>query len=158
MDESAGIRVILKSFYAVTRNSIYLVSIPDPGQEVPRIVKMGRGDSSNLVEVTKSMSGKKDDTVSVGNVIYSYNSNQSGTDSISGMLMSGCTSNIIALFVTERDALICSRSQNLAPVDTRWRQQTARVLKAIGKEHPFFSIAGTPDFWLMPEAEWQRAE
>jgi hypothetical protein len=65
------------------------------------------------------------------------------------------TSDIVALFLREEDAMKCNEAPDLVKLDSRWREQTIETLRAIGVEHPKCSISAWEGLWIMPPEEWQ---
>jgi hypothetical protein len=70
------------------------------------------------------------------------------------------SSSIVALFlvdeIEERKARDCFQHHDLQPCDSRWLEDTQKVLDAIGDEHPVFYICRYPDLCL-PIFEKQTA-
>ena len=58
------------------------------------------------------------------------------------------TSEIVALFASREEALICLKNDALLPCDPRWKEQTTKVLDAIEEGHPIFEICRYPGLAL----------
>ena len=50
------------------------------------------------------------------------------------------TSSIVALFITREAALNCFANDDLQPCDSRWLEETKRVIDEIGDKHPAFEV------------------
>jgi hypothetical protein len=52
----------------------------------------------------------------------------------------GNSSNIIALFTTKKKAMDCFAQEGLKPCDSRWIEETKKVIEKIGENHPAFEV------------------
>lgn len=155
----------LKKFFAVTTTALYKVVI-DKRLSNPEIVKMefkGKGKSKEGYRINKHR------MVAVCKRLITFNplgSNfvsqkrfeEKQISNIHTLQWGEQTSEIIALFLEEKDARTC---YNLVIVKQKndidkWRQDTIEVLRAIGENHPHCSIEVlSPILWLIPPREWR---
>lgn len=56
------------------------------------------------------------------------------------------SSRIIALFLTEDEAMTCFNAPDQKCNDPRWNTSTQKVLKEIGHEHPSFYVSTNPEY------------
>ena len=159
-------KTYLMSFYAVTLTSVYQARIgtDNPKEEVPALIKIAKKGSGKIdigmvvsngtmVAICKHLqmfipegSGRLSPSSTIEREVVRVNTHYWG----------GHTTQIVALFLKEMDALECSCELNLQPCDPRWMKDTIATLKAIGDDHPYCSIsAAIPDWWLVPPSEWR---
>lgn len=60
------------------------------------------------------------------------------------MFWGGCTSNTVALFLNQEEALKCLESDNLKNCDPRWQKETMTTIEVIGFKHPVFIVSVFP--------------
>lgn len=60
----------------------------------------------------------------------------------------GATSSVIALFQEEDLARLCLVEEDHQPHDKRWREETKKVIRAIGENHPNFYVSTHLKYWL----------
>lgn len=149
----------LKEFFAVTQTSVYHIKDDVDGR--PEVKKIAVSGESAIAVGAVLKNGYM---VSVGEQIIVFvpegHSWMSAATSfvrdlgdVNTQWWGGGTSSVIALFLNESEAMQCHRSPNLQTCDPRWLERTKEVLRAIGKEHPVFSITKSPRLWLMDPAE-----
>ena len=139
---------MLKRFFAVTEMSVYEIKSDNKAGGSPEVKKIiQRGESS--VSVGQCLEGGT--MVAICKFIimyfpekYGFASPMSGVERkiemVSTQYWGGCTSNVVALFKTKKEAQACSESADLQPCDPRWIKETKGVLDAIGKNHPKFEV------------------
>ncbi len=161
----------LKEFFAVTMTSIYHVK--DDVDGAPEVKKIAlRGESIRAVGsiVSGPNGGRGLTMVSVGKHIvvfipegHSWLSARSTfvtqLENVNTMWWGGNTSEVVALFLKETDAMECFNASELKPRDARWQKNTLETLRAIGREHPRFSITTWHNLRLMDPSEvWPVTE
>lgn len=62
----------------------------------------------------------------------------------------GHSSYIVALFATRKKAMDCFAYSDLQPCDSRWIEETKKVIKRIGEDHPSFEVCRWGDLALLP--------
>ena len=156
----------LHSFYAVTLTSVYQVRIgtDDPAEEVPVLIKIAKKGDGKIDVGTVVSNGTM---VAICQHLQMFIPEGSGQLSPSSTIerevvrvnthyWGGHTTQIVALFFKEADALECSCESDLQPCDPRWKKDTIAILRAIGDDHPYCSIsAAMPGWWLVPPSEWR---
>jgi hypothetical protein len=56
----------------------------------------------------------------------------------------GKSAPIAALFLEKKPAMVCSRTTELHPCDSRWEQETLKVVSAVESDHPVFAVGRDP--------------
>ena len=151
----------LKEFFAVTTTSVY--HIQDNVGGYPEVKKIAlKGESKIGLGATL----KHGTMVSVGEQIIVFipeghgwmspmTSFETELGKVNTQWWGGGTSRVVALFLKKADAMQCHDSSNLQPRDPRWRENTLKTLRAIGKDNPHFAITRTPNLQLMnPNEIW----
>lgn len=153
----------LKSFFAVTKTSVYRAVI-DGEKEVPYLEKIACKGKSKVAIGSRISNGTM---VSIGRRLQLFVPEGSGVVSpcstvereiamVNTHYWGGNTSEVVALFLKEEDAIVCSKNGDVVALDPRWRDKTVEVLSAIGDDHPCCSISNNSDLRLMPKEEWFR--
>ncbi len=133
---------MLKKFYAVTQTSIYEVKDTEDG---PRATKIAlRGDSAIVVGEYL----KYGNMLSVGHNLIMYPTETRRELSIWG-IWGGHSSPVVALTLKKSGAEKCLASGTTKICDPDWAKHTKAVLRAIGNDHPNFSIPSSPSLRLM---------
>ncbi|MDO8510087.1 MAG: hypothetical protein Q7S15_00490 [bacterium] len=130
--------------YAVTRTSLYRLG-SESGTSVLEKRAM-RENTLSRVEVGGKMAGSFIALTKRG-IILTHS--RVLVDSSGNPLFEECgdrTSPIVALFFKEEYAKICLEQADLTPFDSRWREQTKKVLQSIDPAHPFIFIPGDEYF------------
>ncbi len=70
-----------------------------------------------------------------------FNSNRKPIEEVKFEDVGDSSKPIVALFLEEKDAIACARSNNIVEDDKRWRMKTKAVLREIGFGHPFLIIS-----------------
>jgi hypothetical protein len=153
----------LGKFYAVTMTSVYkAVAV---GEGVPYLEKIARRDKASPFRVGARI--ENGTMISVGANLYMFVPEGCGPTSpnstvereiarVNTRYWGGHTARIVALFLKRKDALLCNRAENLVANDSRWREQTIEVLRAIKDDHMYFSITTWHEFELIPASEWRQ--
>ena len=148
---------VLRKFYAVTLTSLYEVEVL--GKKIPVLEKLAlRGESS--IPVGGKFIGE-DKILSIGRQLILFIPEGGGyigsferkIEQVNTRYWGAQTSPIIALFLKKNEAEKCFKSENQQECDTRWVKETKEVLKAIGEEHPAFSICHWPEMELVHEVK-----
>ena len=162
---------IPSQFFAVTTTSIYQAFIglnESKGGSVPRLVKMAILDGQVSVKAPVGIVINNGTMLAICRRMVLFVPEGGGNSFQRELIMvntgywGGQTSEIVALFLEEAQALTCSRDGNLTPCDPRWHGETIRTLRAIGVSHPFCSISqefisqSSPDTYdpLLPHKRW----
>ena len=153
-----------QKFYGVTMSgSVYLAEIY-PGGQYPSLTKVfqannkqsqwkiGEKESSGMLSIGRFLllfipegGGRASPNVSFEREATRVNTFYWGPN----------TSDVVALFLEESDALACVQSKDLDRCDSRWKDKTIATLRAIGDSHPRCSISTSmSNFWLLPPSEW----
>ncbi|MBN1325866.1 hypothetical protein JW977_02705 [Candidatus Falkowbacteria bacterium] len=137
---------ILEKFYAVTKNSLYMViSKNESGQPFAEKIAQKK---EGKIEISEKISGPM---LAIAKNLqfyipeaHSMLSSQTGEERrleiVNTMWWRAGTSKIVALFLTKEDALVCFNQTDLMPCDARWLDKTKEVLDKIGEDHPTISI------------------
>ncbi len=150
----------LQEFFAVTETSVYCVRSEGQDGALASAVKLAIRGDSNLPLDSELVKGGE--MLAITKVLQAFVPEKHGMlhpntgfqKNISLVNISywgGHTSDIIALFKTEEEALACFNSSELQPCDDRWINSTKLVLKAIGNEHPSFSVCSYKNLALISE-------
>ena len=155
---------ILKCFYAVTiSRSLYLAKIYGD-KDVPFLRKIANGGGSGFPVGGEINNGSMLAIarqlrlfIPEGGGIASQNvSWEREITLVNTFYWRGKTSDVVALFLWKKDALVCLKEQDLVTCDPRWEKQTIKVLERVGTNHPFCSIStNMPDFWLISPEKWK---
>jgi len=142
---------MINQFFVVTMTSVYEVSCKDGNGVVTK--KMLRGES----EVGIGIVLPGGPMVSIGRQIIMFIPEGGGITSFNRQLgmvntryWGGNTSPVVALFLTEKEAVECFNQKSVIVCDPRWLEQTKNVLTLIGDNHPVFSISNSPELALVP--------
>lgn len=131
------------------------------------IRKIAVHDGMSLVSAGENLDFCPGDLISVGRQIITFIPgttvpHEEKTDKIvhdfgkvSPALRRANTSNIVALFLDQEKAEACTKVSNLTNADPRWKDDSIAVLRAIGTDHPLFSVTDYPGLRLIPRSEWQ---
>ena len=136
---------MLKKFYAVTQTSIYEVLDTKDGPLATKITIRGY----SAIAVGGYL--KHGNMLSVGHNLIMYPTEGRAELTRWGD-WGGHSSPIVALTLKKSDAEKCFKSGSTKICDPDWIEHTKAVLKAIGNDHPKFSIPSSPDLWLMDPA------
>ncbi|MBX4200512.1 hypothetical protein KW786_00100 [Candidatus Parcubacteria bacterium] len=138
---------------------MYVVQITYTGTGDPYLQKIAKDGKSEFAVGEKLHRGTM---VSVGMQLYMFVPEGGGITSIERQLTGvntrwwgECTSEVVALLLDGKRALVCLDAQDLVSCDPRWLEGTIEVLRAIGDSHPHCSISLHPDFWLLPPEQWR---
>jgi len=146
---------MLNEFYAVTMTSAYHVKDADE-KGMPIVEKIAlktvsptsvgqRLTGGSMVAICKSL-------IMYFPEKYGFTHPLAGVERkiemVNNFYWGGCTSQIVALFKTKKDALACLKRDDLNPCDSRWVEKTQEVLEAIGNSHPVFEICHFSDLAL----------
>ncbi|TSC83293.1 MAG: hypothetical protein G01um101419_47 [Parcubacteria group bacterium Gr01-1014_19] len=134
--------IVLKKFYAVTQTSIYEVKDTEDGPLATKIAL--RGDSA--IPVGDPL--KYGNMLSVGHNLIMYQTETRRELSLWGE-HGGHSSPVVALTLKKSDAEKCFASETTKKCDPDWAEHTKAVLRAIGKDHPNFSVPSSPSLRLM---------
>ncbi|MEK7640414.1 MAG: hypothetical protein AAB389_00245 [Patescibacteria group bacterium] len=149
---------MLKKFYAVTQTSIYEVQDTENG---PLATKIALRGSSEIV-VGEFL--KHGTMLSVGHNLWMFvpdghgfmspmTSYERDLGKVSSQWWGGHSSPVVALTLKKSDAEKCFKSGSTKICDPDWAEHTKAVLKAIGNDHPKFSLPSDPDLRLMDPAK-----
>lgn len=141
-------------FYAVTMTSVYFVR--DHGNEgfnpVAKKIAL-RGESEfqvgailgggTMIAITKQLQAY----VPEGGGLTSF---ERKIECVNTQYWGECSSYIVALFTTKKNAMACFAHTDLQPCDPRWIEETRRVIKKIGDNHPSFEVCRWEDLALLP--------
>jgi len=153
---------ILNEFFAVTLTSVYKAVIYGENV-VPYLLKISARRESKMLVGAKIDNGTM---ISVGCYLVLFIPEGSGgantsyereIGKVNTRYWGGGTSSIVALFLDEMAAVACDKAGNLVPCDPRWKDQTIAVLRAVGENHPYCSISGSPGLILMPKEAWAQS-
>jgi len=151
---------MLKYFWAVTRNSVFLAfyNKTEEADYVSHFTEI-RSRKKNL-KAERSEGGQAP-MLSVGGWLQLYSprniKEKSLADSLQVDWRNG-TDDVVALFLTEEEAVACWHENDplqMKPCDPRWHRQTKEVLARISNDHPCFHITTWSFAALFPKAELQ---
>lgn len=144
---------IIHEFFAVTKTSAYRVSDEKGENNWPIVEKIAlRGESKTPVGgrlrngCFVGIMGGKLSGISLYDQDYPRRGSVQPPEMVNTAFFGGGTSRLVALFLEKEAAIKCSDSENLQPLDPRWRKQTNEVLSAIGSNHPVFIISRSEGF------------
>ena len=144
---------MINQFFVVTMTSVYEVSCKDGRGIVTK--KMLRGESE--VGIGAVLPGGP--MVSIGCQIIMFVPEGGRITSFNRQLgmvntryWGGNTSPVVALFLTEKEAVDCFKQNSSVKCDPKWIEQTRTVLSLIGDNHPVFSISNSQELSLLPIA------
>jgi hypothetical protein len=154
---------VLKSFFAVTKTSVYEAIIAD-ADNVPFLKKIALRGQSNVLTGGKITNGTM---LAICRHLQLFIPEGSGLispmatyqreiASVNTRYWGGGTSDIVALFLKKEDALDCNCQTDLLPLDPRWKDKTVEVLRAVGNNHPCCSITNHEGLRLMAVEEWKQ--
>jgi len=132
-------RKLLHKFYAVTQNSVYLVTDKRDKNLVPLVKKIALKGESKILVGDRPKEGSLVGISRFGIILY--NDIKRRDPELNMALWGGKSSPITALFLNRKQALACLNSEYLQMCDCRWQRQTKKVNKAIGKDHPVFVVS-----------------
>lgn len=146
----------IKEFFAVTKTSIYHVVMEEgPNASAKKIalhapseVPVGDSFRGPMLAICKQLIAY----VPEGGGMTSYERN---IESVNMRWWTGNSSLIVALFKDEKAARECSGEKDLVPCDPRWLKETTELLRAIGNDHPAFSICTWKDMQLLDSSLWK---
>ena len=144
---------MLHQFYAVTMTSVYFVkdkSRNDPGPFAKKIalkcessIPIGEKiPDGTMIAITKQLQAY----VPEGGGMTSF---QRKIEMVNTRWWGGHSSYIIALFTTKKKAMNCFAQEELEPCDPRWIEETKKVIKKIGEDHPAFEVCKWHDLALI---------
>jgi hypothetical protein len=154
--------VFLTSFWAVTATSVYRVDLA--GEDAPKLVKIACRSQSRIAVGEEVADGSM---VAVCRHVQLYFPEGGGGANTTFERRIECvntaywgtgTSDIVALFLHEGDAMRCNEAPDLVKLDPRWRTQTIETLRAIGDDNPKCSISAWEGLWIMPPQDWQESK
>ena len=145
---------MIHQFYAVTNTSVYFVKDKEKNGPNPFARKIAlKGESAILVgedlegammiAITKQLQAY----IPEGGGMTSF---QRRIEGVNTRYWGGHSSNIIALFTSKKKAMECFHSEDLVDCDSRWIEDTKRVLRLIGDNHPTFEVCHWGDLALIP--------
>lgn len=145
---------MLHQFYAVTMTSVYFVKDRDGKDPSPLARKIALRGKSEIPLGTKLNNGTM---LAITTQLQMYIPEGGGMGSFERQIemvntrwWGGHSSDIVALFTTKKKAMDCFGQNKLQKCDPRWIEDTKRVIKRIGDEHPKFYICGdSPDLMLL---------
>jgi hypothetical protein len=149
-------------FYAVTATSVYRVELV--GKDAPKLVKIACRGESGVAVGTELSNGTM---VAVCRHVQLYFPEGGGganstyerrIENVNTAYWGAGTTDIVALFLREKDAMRCNEALDLVKLDPRYKHQTIETLRAIGNDHPKCSISCWEGLWIMPPQEWQEAK
>lgn len=132
-------------FYAVTLTSIYRVNDrrnkDDPFPVAKKIALRGESEISvgeelqngSMIAITTQLQAY----IPEGGGMTSF---QRKIEMVNTRWWGGHSSDIVALFTTKKKAVDCFAHSDLEPCDTRWIEDTKKVVKRIGENHPSFEV------------------
>jgi hypothetical protein len=147
---------MLKEFYAIsTANELYHVVESRDGNGNPcAIVKIVFSKKAKRTVEKVFLGGPM---LAIANWLVAYVPKGNGVASLERRFEKvnpdywvDATPPIAALFRDKRKALACFRIENLKPHDPRWLEETRKVVRAIGTEHPVFEVCRDPFLGLLP--------
>lgn len=156
---------MLHLFYAVTLTSVYEVKAKDGEFGYPSATKIAlKGESE--IKIGEKL--EKSAMISVGRQLQAFIPEGGGLTSqfvgferhlenVNTYYHGGQTSDIVALFRSKKSAMRCLASDDLQSYDPRWKRATKGVLRAIGEDHPAFSITYWKDLGVPCEFAPARA-
>lgn len=152
----------LRTFYAVTVNdkskSLYEVSVSEMGSAT--LKKLDGSDNATIPIGTVLDTGPM---LSVGKQLIIFVPEGGGGTSYQreiAMVNTGYwgrnTSPVAALFLVKEEAERCFESEELSFAAPLWKENTVATLRAIGNEHPQFSISKYSSLELLPSEDWME--
>lgn len=132
-------------FYAVTLTSIYRVNDrrnkDDPSPVAKKIALKGESEISvgeelqngSMIAITTQLQAY----IPEGGGMASF---QRKIEMVNTRWWGGHSSDIVALFTTKKKAVDCFAQSDLEACDTRWIEDTKKVVKKIGENHPSFEV------------------
>ena len=139
----------LERFFAVTRNSVYRV-VAYGEENCPFIEKIASIKERSDLPIGTKLNNRKMLAVADYLQLYDLDHEQRQLEFVSGKYWGAHTSWIVALFLTEEEALFCSEQPDLRACDERWIDKTKEVVERIGADHPNVTICHFKDFTLLP--------
>lgn len=133
---------MLEEFFAVTETSVYCVQAKGP--VATKIALDGASD----VAVGTTLKGGSRIAICNRLIVYEPIDDDTKIEDMNPLLWGGRSSTIVALFMTEEEALACFNGDDLESCDPRWADQTLRVVTEIGDAHPVFEVCRTPELAL----------
>lgn len=129
----------MKKFYAVTTNNlVYKISIKKNGQ--PLLEKIANHSGNSKYDAEEKFSDGN--AVAIGRHIFLYRTRagRGNFESIASRNWGGYTPIVVALFKTKKEAINCSCKPCLEEFDSRFAEETKKVLVEIGENHPVFHV------------------
>lgn len=137
---------MLKEFYAVTPNSLYRI-VADDGNGGPCIFLIRSKSVRSRRRRFSAIKLIKGDLLVVAKWLQFINpvarrghQPERRLEKVPIPQWRGGTDRIVVLFPDAEEAKKCFKSSGLEYRDSRWLEETARVIVAIGDAHPVFSI------------------
>jgi hypothetical protein len=130
---------MIESFYVVTRTSVYHVYVENGKPVAEKIAIYG---TSAVPVGTKMQQGEVVGITPSGLLACNRTT--------LGFLPIDNTTPIVALFLEKETALACSKSENLENIDSRWKDEMSKTIRAIGAHHPLFVFGKLTTFNLPP--------
>ena len=136
---------MIHQFYAVTITSVYVVkdrrNKDDPCPVAKKIALRGESELSvgtelengTMIAITKQLQAY----IPEGGGLTSF---QRRIEDVNTRYWGGHSSYIVALFTTKKKAMDCFVHPDLQPCDSRWIEETKKVIEKIGKDHPSFEV------------------
>ncbi len=133
---------ILEYFFAVTMNSIYKVVLNENNYPFAHEIDSQDKLTNGMLAISKNLqfyNPEKHSTLS------SKTSVKQGLEHVNTQWWGQETSDIVALFLDEKEASDCSKVPNTKPYDSRWIKQTKKVIEAIRQNHPDVTVCYDSD-------------
>lgn len=146
---------MIHRFYAVTMTSVYLVkdrkSKKDPYPVARKIALKGESElpvgteleNGTMIAITKQLQAY----IPEGGGLTSF---ERKIECVNTRYWGGHSSYIVALFTTKKKAMDCFAHSDFQPCDPCWIEETKKVVKRIGENHPSFEVCRWGDLALLP--------
>ena len=146
----------LQEFFAVTITSVYHVTIEYGPMAVATKITLrcpsSVGVGGQLKGPMLAICDQLITYIPEGGGLTSY---QRNIEQVNTRWWTANSSPVVAIFKDKKAALECSSQKDLKPRDNRWLKETIEVLRAIGSDHPFFSICTWEKRRLIDPKLWQ---
>ncbi|MFA5086882.1 MAG: hypothetical protein WC470_01100 [Candidatus Paceibacterota bacterium] len=144
----------LRKFFAVTRNSVYRVKAYGE-KDCPYIERIAatlgctgtRYNDASMLAIARTLQFYFPEGHSM---LSPQTSEERRLEHVNTAWWRTSTSWIVALFLTEEEALACFERPELKPCDPRWIGKTREVVEKIGEDHPKVTICHYPELSLLP--------